>query len=261
MGDCIDVSAGRELDSGVEARRPSDPPVGAPDMAGRSLVGIAPREVEVVDAAPAVATGQGEVARVRGRVIVDADGLVAGAADVAREVSRAVTQAVAAVAETAGVDCRAARDAGEAGLHLCAPPFAADRRPRAGILGERPAIAVEQGFAKADPPAPVAAREGNSPGAAGPAARGQVTADPGAGPTIVLDGDCQRPQRRPRVRFDAARLAFGAGAEQADLQGRLGGGKAGDEAARGHVRASGAEARVEAAPRGAEADALLHPVL
>ena len=70
-----EVAPGGELDPGVVAGRAGDPPEGAADRAGRALVGVAPGEVEVVGAAPALAAGERQVAHVGRRVVVDQHGL------------------------------------------------------------------------------------------------------------------------------------------------------------------------------------------
>ena len=197
----------------------------------------------------------------RRRVVVDADGLLRRAGDIAGEVRRAVPQAVVAVAEPGRVDRRVPRGGRRAGLHPGAAPFALDHRLRAGILGEGHPGAVEQGFAEAHAAASVVARERDPLGAAAPAAGGQIAADPGRRPTVVLDGDRQRPQRRPRFRFEAAPLAFGPRAEQAILQRRLRRGKAGDEVARGDVGGGGSREGVEVAVPGANPNPLLDPVV
>ena len=71
--------------------------------------------------------------------------------------------------------------------------------------------------------------------AAQPPRVGDVAADRPGRRAVVLDRDRQRPQRRPRPRFEAARFALGAGAEQPVFEGPLRWREAGDELARGDV--------------------------
>ena len=238
---------GRELDAGVEAGRARDPPVGAPDRARRALVGICPGEVEVVDAAPA--RRRRPARRDRGwaggllsiRTVVGAAQPTLPAKSVAQ-----CRERVGAVAEPGRVDRRRARDQGQARLHPGAPPLAADLHLLAEVLGQVDPAAVDRRFAEADPGAAVVAPEPEALDPAAPAAGGQLAADPGAGHAVVFDRDRQRPDRRPRVRFEAAPLGLGAGAEQPVLDRRRRRREPGDEAPRVGVGDAGDRERREA---------------
>ena len=255
-----DVSPGCQLDAGVEPGRPRDPPVGAPDRARRALIGVCPGEIEVVDPAPPVAAGQRGGARVGRRVVVDQDGAGGGAADIPGEVRRAMPEGVGAVAEPGRVDRRRARDQGQARLHPGAAPLTADLHLLAEVLGQVDPTAVDRRFAEPDPGAAVVAPEPEALDTAAPAPGGQLAADPGSGKAVVFDRDRQRPDRRPRGRFEAAPLCFGAGAEQPVLDRGRRWREAGDEAPR--VGVGDARGRERREPgRGHDADPLLDPVV